>query len=679
LLLAIFPASAAGDESIEELVVTSQRIGQSILHADSNITRLGDDEILAVQHQHLQELLTRVPGVWLSRGSGQESLPAIRSPVLTGAGSCGAFLTLEDGIPTRPAGFCNVNQLFELDTEQAAAIEVVRGPGSVLYGSNALHGTINVLMPRPGGEFAGNLGLELGSNEFYRMRGDVPMQANQPWRASFIYANDGGFRDDTGYRQGKLHAKYAGRLFGGEFLTALSVSDLDQETAGYIIGEDAYKDPALNRSNPNPEAFRNASSERLYALWSHATDDFQLDVRPYLRHSEMIFLQHFLPGQPLEENGQTSVGAMVFANFDRGEHGITTGFDVELSDSYLKETQDGPTDGSPFLQATRPPGKHYDYTVDSLSLAAYLRGDWNVTERLSMNAGLRLEYTHYDYDNRMLNGNTTDDGQACAFGGCLYTRPADRSDQFTNLVPRLGLNYLANETIGFYASYGQGFRPPQATELYRLQNGQEVAELDSEAIDSLELGMRLARPGWSLDTALFAMYKRDSVLRDAEGYNVNDGRSRHDGIELAFNAEFVQQLQLTLNASYARHRYDFNSVAERGETFVSGRDVDTAPRWLASAEVNYTPVPPLAFNLQWTTIGDYYLDAENLHTYPGHALWNFRASSEIGKQFVATLRINNLADEGIADRADYAFGDYRYFPGRGREVFLELQYFAGPG
>jgi outer membrane receptor protein involved in Fe transport len=191
--------------------------------------------------------------------------------------------------------------------------------------------------------------------------------------------------------------------------------------------------------------------------------------------------------------------------------------------------------------------------------------------------------------------------------------------------------------------------------------------------------MRLARPGWSLDTALFAMYKRDSVLRDAEGYNVNDGRSRHDGIELAFNAEFVQQLQLTLNASYARHRYDFNSVAERGETFVSGRDVDTAPRWLASAEVNYTPVPPLAFNLQWTTIGDYYLDAENLHTYPGHALWNFRASSEIGKQFVATLRINNLADEGIADRADYAFGDYRYFPGRGREVFLELQYFAGPG
>ena len=74
---------------------------------------------------------------------------AIRSPVLTGAGACGAFLVLEDGLPSRPAGFCNVNQLFELDFEQAGAIEVVRGPGSALYGSNALHGTINVLMPSP--------------------------------------------------------------------------------------------------------------------------------------------------------------------------------------------------------------------------------------------------------------------------------------------------------------------------------------------------------------------------------------------------------------------------------------------------------------------------------------------------------------------------------------------------
>ena len=80
----------------------------------------------------------------IQRGSGQESLTALRSPVLTGAGACGAVLVLEDGIPIRPVGTCNVNDLFEVNVEQAAAVEVLRGPGSVLYGSSAVHGIINV-------------------------------------------------------------------------------------------------------------------------------------------------------------------------------------------------------------------------------------------------------------------------------------------------------------------------------------------------------------------------------------------------------------------------------------------------------------------------------------------------------------------------------------------------------
>jgi hypothetical protein len=65
----------------------------------------------------------------IQRGSGEESLTALRSPVLTGAGACGSVLVLEDGIPIRPVGTCNVNELFEVNLEQAAAIEVLRGTG----------------------------------------------------------------------------------------------------------------------------------------------------------------------------------------------------------------------------------------------------------------------------------------------------------------------------------------------------------------------------------------------------------------------------------------------------------------------------------------------------------------------------------------------------------------------
>jgi iron complex outermembrane recepter protein len=50
----------------------------------------------------------------------------------TGPGSCGVFLFLENGIPIRPTGFCNVNELFEVNSEQAQSIEVLRGPAGVV-------------------------------------------------------------------------------------------------------------------------------------------------------------------------------------------------------------------------------------------------------------------------------------------------------------------------------------------------------------------------------------------------------------------------------------------------------------------------------------------------------------------------------------------------------------------
>ena len=668
------PSLALPADGIEELVVTSQRREQPRLWHAGNIDRLDAELMDEVRHHHMHELLTRVSGVWLSRGSGQEHLTAIRSPVLTGAGSCGAFLFLEDGIPIRPAGFCNVNGLLEANTEQAQSIEVIRGPANALYGSNALHGVTNVLMPMPGPDRRPSASLEIGANDFYRVNVEAPFDAGSPWFASLVYADDGGFRDDAGYQQAKLHSKLRFDAGNGDFVVGFTATDLDQETAGFILGEDAYKDPDVNRSNPNPEAFRKASAQRLYGIWSTATERFDIDVRPFLRHSDMEFLQHFLPGQPLEENGHVSAGALATFAFEGEDHRTILGIDVEWADMFLRQTQDGPTEGSPFLVETRPEGKHYDYDVTSENVAAYVQTDWAVRERLSIGAGLRLDYIAYDYNNRMLDGNTRDDGTECGFGGCLYSRPADRSDSFTNVAPKLTLNYRFSDTVSGYGSLSRGFRAPQATELYRLQSGQEVADLESERIDALEIGVRRITNNLSLDVALFAMKKRDSVYRDADGFNVTGAASQHRGVEVAFDWQMADAWSLALDATYARHTYDFDVVAARGETFVSGRDVDTAPRWLGSLELRFAPSARYETALQLASIGKYYLDAENNFDYPGHTIANLRAGIAFGENIDLILRLNNVTDRDIADRADYAFGNYRYFPGRGRELFAEIRY-----
>jgi outer membrane cobalamin receptor len=183
------PGIAAND-TLSEIVVTGRRREQQTLAHSGNIELLDGALVDDVLHQHIHQLMTRVAGVWISRGSGQEHLTAIRSPVLTGPGSCGGFLFLENGIPI---------------TEQAQSIEVIRGPGNALYGSNALHGIINVLMPMQGSRSAAHGLLEVGANRFIRLQAELPADPGSAHFAGLSFSDDGGFRDDSGYRQVKLH------------------------------------------------------------------------------------------------------------------------------------------------------------------------------------------------------------------------------------------------------------------------------------------------------------------------------------------------------------------------------------------------------------------------------------------------------------------------------------------
>lgn len=658
---------------IDEIVVTSQRRAQSVLSHAGNIARVDAETLEWLQAHHFHEVINRVAGAWVVRGSGQEHQTAIRSPVLGGGGACGGFLPLEDGIPVRPPGFCNINLFIELFTEEASSVEVIRGPGNALYGSNALHGTVNVLMPEPGESSQPHLGIEAGANDYYRARVLLPFDQDSPWLAAATYAHDGGFRESSGYDQGKLHLKRHWALQEGEFLLGFTATDLDQDSAGLIEGEGAYKDPSVNRGNPDPDAFRDVSTQRLYGIWTRRLGDFNLDVRPYLRHSDMEFLHFERPGRPEEENGHHSGGFMASLR-RQGDGGLTIfGLDLDLSNAFLRQTQFTAAEGNPRQRETFPQGKHYDFEVDALNLAAYVQQGWQVSDRWMLGAGLRLEYTHYDYDNRMIDGDTRDDGTPCGFGGCVYSRPADRSDRFTDLAPNFSANYTLSDTSSLFANLARGFRVPQMIELYRLQFGQLVTDQDSETIDSLEIGWRSWREYWSAEFSAYAMRKRDSAFRDVEGFNVSGAKSRHFGVELLLDWRFHRDWLIHVNGAYGRHTWDFDEVG-RGEVFISGNDMNSAPRWLGSAEVRYQPDGPLSVGLQVVSLDQYYLDGRNRFTYPGHTLVNLRASWQASSTTTLYARLNNLADEEVADRAQFAMGDYRYLPGRGREIFLEFRY-----
>jgi outer membrane receptor protein involved in Fe transport len=170
------------------------------------------------------------------------------------------------------------------------------------------------------------------------------------------------------------------------------------------------------------------------------------------------------------------------------------------------------------------------------------------------------------------------------------------------------------------------------------------------------------------------MNKDNVIFRDSAGFNVSDGRTKHRGVEYEFGWSPLATLTLALAGTYAKHTYDFNRSIDGGETIVAGRDVDTAPRHINTATLDWRVLPQVNTELEWVSVGRYWLDAINAHEYEGHDLLNLRLGWNLNDNWSTALRLNNLTDEAYADRADFAFGNYRYFPGRGRTVFVEVKY-----
>ena len=95
----------------ENVVITvASRSEQAAEDLPLTISVVTSEELDLIGHTHIQETLNRIPGVNLHRGNGQEYLPSIRSQVFTGAGACGSLLILEDNIPVRPHGLCNIKE-----------------------------------------------------------------------------------------------------------------------------------------------------------------------------------------------------------------------------------------------------------------------------------------------------------------------------------------------------------------------------------------------------------------------------------------------------------------------------------------------------------------------------------------------------------------------------------------
>ncbi len=676
--LTLAPIAARADD---EIVVTAARRAQALTTLPSNAASLSRDDLAAIGAQAPSEALNRIPGVAVHRGSGVESLPAIRSPVLTGGQGAGSFLILEDGVPIRAPGFANINELYETSLDFADRVEVTRGPGSALYGSNAVHGVVNVVTQAPGRSHRaiGRQEIDVNVGSFGRYNATAiatfptidlvrttggddilwSLDASSAALVGISSRHEDGWRDNAGLDEEHALLGFDTDLGAWSLTSRLAFVNLEQETAGFVDGTNSYRNETLARRNANPEAYRNSKVVRGQASLSRDFGDLSLTVTPFARYVDTDLLQHFLPSKALEGTGQTGGGVQTALYWDPSEAlGFFLGADVDRTTGDLREVQSIATQPAGYVT-----GLHYDYTVDATVLALYAQASWAFAPQWRVVAGVRGEQSEYDYDNHASNNDVG-----------RFRRPADRSDTFETLTPKLGLIYTIDDDASVWLNLARGGRAPQASDLYSLQTLQQPGDQKAETIDSAELGYRARIGDARIEIALYTMEKKNSAFRNADGFTVPFARTRHEGVELSGSAPLGERFELSGWLTYAEHTYDFSDpVTRAGESIVKGTDIDSAPRRLANAQLTWRSADTLSAEIGWTHVSSYFTNAANTRMYPGHDVIDLRAAWTPTPAASLYIAVRNAADIRYAERADFAFGNDRYFPAESRAVTVGVR------
>src|SRR5574340_649945 len=522
--------AATGESALQEMTVTGTREGELLSVTPATVGIIKEQTLRETRPTHPKEILNQVPGVWVSNLSGEGHSTAIRQPLTTGA----VYLYLEDGIPTRSTGFFNHNALYEINVPQSGGIEVMKGPGSALYGSDAIGGTINVLTRTPPREAEFELAGEAGSHGWGRILvGGGNAHGDDAWRASLNITHSDGWQESAGYDRQAGTARWD-RALGEDALlkTVLSFSKVDQQHVGKLSRGEL---DAVPRTNNTPFSYRDVEAFRLSTAYEKETAHSLVSITPYVRDNSMEIIPNWSvgydPSRYVTENRSFGFLSKYRRDFEPMRARLIVGLDFDYSPGSRDENSikvnktTNAYGGTRYsLDSTVAPVRIYDYDVSYRGISPYVHGEASLTDRLRLNAGLRYDDMQYDYDNKFNNGVAGATQGAAGFfpAGGWYGHVASTKVGYNHWGPKRGLTYRFKDAVNGFAAYSNSFRAPSEGQVFRgsrestAVKAQAAAEsllnLEPVTVDNLELGLRGKSGAVRFEASVYHMTKQDDIV-----------------------------------------------------------------------------------------------------------------------------------------------------------------------
>jgi vitamin B12 transporter len=608
---ALLPAVAHAQSDDDQIVVVASGVEQEAETTGRSITVLNRETIETRQTVSLSDLLATTPGVTSTRTGGPGALTAVR---IRGAEDA-QTLVLIDGVRVNdPSSTGAAFDFGNLLAGPVQRVEILRGPNSVIWGSQALGGVVNVVTQAPIDGVAARANAEYGYAD--------QVSAN----ASVAGGND----------------KLQGALTGGYFRTdGISQAAVGTEADGYR----QY----------------NASGRLRYEF----APGFGVDLRGYYANSRLEldgYLSDFSFGDTDEYSTIQELYGYAGLFADIGPVSNRVAFTIA---DINRDGYDPAPDAFTPHYLYRGRSERYEY-----------RGDAKLVEQVRVTFGAERENLRF-YDSLRTNRAdiTSFYGQAIVTPVEQVTLTAGiRNDDHSRFGAHTswGANLAVKpfENTLLRASYGEGFKAPT---LYQLFSNYGTKSLDPETAKSWEVGVEQS----ALDGAAklgVTWFHRDTrnqidffscpaadvtnpasiCLNRPFGTYANIARTRAEGVEVELALKPVEAFTVTANYTY--------TDAENRSAGFEGNQLARRPQDTASLSADYRLPFGLSLGGTVTIVGDSFNDQGNSTRLDGFALGSIRAEMPVGDRFAVYGRVENLTNEqyqvvsgyGTYGRAAYA-------------------------
>lgn len=669
-------------KTLDTIVVTASREGESINNTPAAISKINNKDIEAKHATFIGQLVNQTPGVLMNDLGNEQHMMSIRQPITTSA----VYQYLEDGISIRPVGVFNHNALYEVNLAGIDSIEILRGPASSLYGSNAIGGTINFLTKAPSLTPTADLGISSSSEGYRRLEVGASNTFDTAYGEHGLrlsaYASDRGesWQDHAESNKQSVTLRHDWRISDTtQVKNIASYNHLKADMTGSLNANDFSKRQGYSYQT---FTYREVDATRLSSQLNHSWNEQQKSqMTVYYRDNtteqnpSYNIRTDVVSGVPTGTySGQTTYNAFQSyglnvqhsANFDPVK--FTIGVMAEHSPNQAK-TND--------IEIFRDPNTLVytgykqrqllrDFKVDVNNQALYTQANWQALPNLNLVGGARYDWISYDFDNQLVPSKVTG--------------APDEKRNFHKASPQLGLVWNITPEFDLYSNWSQGFVPPEVSGLYGANL--VTPDLKEATFNNVDAGLRFKLFDDRIDgeITLYRLQGQDEVLSYTKPDNTreprNAGQTLHQGIEIGgtWKISDIYNQRLKLSGSFAKHEYeDFkpSSVAD-----YSGNTMPSSPKSFGTVEYQIKPIPELLLSAEGVYVGSYWINEANTEKYDGHTVLNLRANYR-QNAYEIYGQILNVADAHYAESTSFSNNQASYTPAAPRTYLLGLRYHFG--